>query len=86
MKAKFNVIFCGATGSGKTTALNVFSRHIPSEERIVTIEDTPELMLLQEHVVPLISKPANIEGKGAITMQDLFFNSLRMRTDRIIIG
>ena len=86
MKAKFNVIFCGATGSGKTTALNVFSRHIPAEERIVTIEDTPELRLLQKHVVPLLSKPPNIEGKGEITMQDLFINSLRMRPDRIIIG
>ena len=86
MKAKFNVIFCGATGAGKTTALNVFSRHIPAEERIVTIEDTPELNLLQKHVVPLLSKPPNIEGKGEITMQDLFINSLRMRPDRIIIG
>ncbi|MBI5149294.1 MAG: CpaF family protein [Candidatus Omnitrophica bacterium] len=86
MKAKFNIVFCGSTGSGKTTMLNVFSRHIPAEERIVTIEDTPELRLLQEHVVPLISKPANIEGRGEITMQELFINSLRMRPDRIIIG
>ncbi len=86
MKAKFNVIFCGATGSGKTTMLNVFSRHIPSEERIVTIEDTPELRLLQDHVVTLVSKPSNIEGRGEITMRELFVNSLRMRPDRIIIG
>lgn len=86
MKAKLNVIFCGATGAGKTTALNVFSRHIPSHERIITIEDTPELRLLQEHVVTLSTKPANIEGRGEITMRELFVNSLRMRPDRIIIG
>ncbi|MBN1870335.1 MAG: CpaF family protein [Candidatus Omnitrophica bacterium] len=86
MKAKFNVIFCGSTGAGKTTMLNVFSRHIPSHERIITIEDTPELRLVQEHVVSLVSKPANIEGKGEISMRDLFINSLRMRPDRIIIG
>jgi pilus assembly protein CpaF len=86
MKAKFNVIFCGSTGSGKTTMMNVFSRHIPGHERIITIEDTPELRLVQEHVVSLASKPANIEGKGEITMRELFINSLRMRPDRIIIG
>ena len=86
MKAKFNVIFCGSTGSGKTTMLNVFSRHIPKEERVITIEDTPELRLLQDHVVSLVSKPSNIEGRGEITMRELFVNSLRMRPDRIIIG
>lgn len=86
MKAKLNVIFCGSTGAGKTTMLNVFSRHIPEGERIITIEDTPELHLLQEHVVSLQSKPANIEGRGEITMRELFVNSLRMRPDRIIIG
>ena len=86
MKAKFNVIYCGSTGAGKTTIMNVFSRHIPAEERIITIEDTPELNLLQEHVVKLASKPPNIEGRGEITMRDLFVNSLRMRPDRIIIG
>lgn len=86
MKAKLNVIFCGSTGAGKTTMLNVFSRHIPPEERIITIEDTPELRLIQEHVVSLASKPPNIEGKGEISMRDLFVNSLRMRPDRIIIG
>ncbi len=86
MKAKLNVVFCGATGTGKTTTLNVLSRHIPDHERIITIEDTPELRLLQRHVVSLITKPANIEGKGAITIRDLFINSLRMRPDRIIIG
>lgn len=86
MKAKFNVMFCGSTGAGKTTLLNVFSRYIPEHERIITIEDTPELRFLQEHVVSLVSKSANIEGKGEITMRDLFVNSLRMRPDRIIIG
>ncbi|OGX08588.1 MAG: hypothetical protein A2Z88_11665 [Omnitrophica WOR_2 bacterium GWA2_47_8] len=86
MKAKLNVVFCGSTGTGKTTALGVLSRHIPSEERILTIEDTPELRLSQDHVVRLCSKPANIEGKGEITIRDLFINSLRMRPDRIIIG
>ncbi len=86
MKAKLNVVFCGSTGAGKTTALNVFSKHIPEGERIITIEDTPELMLSQQHVVPLASKPANIEGKGEITIRDIFINSLRMRPDRVIIG
>ena len=86
MKAKFNVIFCGSTGAGKTTLMNVFSRHIPEHERIITIEDTPELRLVQEHVVSLASKPSNIEGKGEISLRDLFVNSLRMRPDRIIIG
>jgi len=86
MEAKFNVIFCGATGAGKTTCMNCFSTYIPEHERIITIEDTPELALKQEHVVSLQSKPPNIEGKGEITMADLFTNSLRMRPDRIIIG
>jgi len=86
MKAKLNIVFCGATGTGKTTVLNVMSRHIPSHERIITIEDTPELRLLQEHVVPLQAKPPNIEGKGLISIRDLFVNALRMRPDRIIIG
>ncbi len=86
MKAKLNIVFCGATGTGKTTTLNVLSRHLPDHERIITIEDTPELRLMQKHVVSLQSKPANIEGKGAISIRDLFVNSLRMRPDRIIIG
>lgn len=86
IQAKLNMVFCGATGTGKTTTLNVLSRYIPPEERIITIEDTSELRLLQEHVVSLQAKPPNIEGKGAITIRDLFINSLRMRPDRIIIG
>lgn len=86
IKGKLNVVFCGATGCGKTTLLNVLSAHIPNHERIITIEDTAELRLRQQHVVSLQSKPANIEGKGAVTIRDLFVNSLRMRPDRIIVG
>ncbi len=86
IKAKLNIVFCGATGVGKTTVLNVLSRHLPEGERIITIEDTSELRLLQEHVVSLQAKESNIEGKGEITIRDLFVNSLRMRPDRIIIG
>jgi pilus assembly protein CpaF len=86
VKAKLNIVFCGATGSGKTTVLNVLSRHIPDDERIITIEDTAELRLLQEHVVSLQSRVANVEGKGAVSIRDLFVNSLRMRPDRIIVG
>ena len=86
IKAKLNIVFCGATGCGKTTLLNVLSGHISNHERIITIEDTAELRLRQEHVVGLQAKPANIEGKGAVTIRDLFVNSLRMRPDRIIIG
>jgi len=84
--ARLNIVFSGATGTGKTTTLNVLSRHIPERERIVTIEDTAELRLKQAHVVSLQSKVANVEGKGVITIGDLFVNSLRMRPDRIIIG
>jgi pilus assembly protein CpaF len=86
IKAKLNIVFCGSTGSGKTTLLNVLSSHIPEHERIVTIEDTSELRLMQEHVVSLQAKGPNIEGKGEVTIRDLFVNSLRMRPDRIIIG
>ncbi len=86
IKAKLNMVFCGATGTGKTTLLNVLSRHIPAVERVVTIEDTAELRLMQDHVVSLQTKSANIEGKGVIAIRDLFLNSLRMRPDRIIIG
>ena len=86
IKAKLNIVFCGSTGSGKTTLLNVLSSHIPDHERIITIEDTSELRLMQEHVVSLQAKPANMEGKGEVSIRDLFVNSLRMRPDRIIIG
>ena len=86
VKGKLNIIISGGTGSGKTTFLNVLSRFIPFEERIITIEDASELQLKQEHVVRLETRPANIEGKGEITQRDLVKNSLRMRPDRIIVG
>ena len=86
IKAKVNIIFSGATGSGKTTTLNVLSSYISPNERIITIEDTAELRLSQEHVVRLETKQANIEGKGEINLRDLFKNSLRMRPERIILG
>jgi pilus assembly protein CpaF len=81
-----NVVISGGTGSGKTTLLNVLSQYIPSDERIVTIENAAELQLRQEHVVTLESRPPNIEGKGEVTIQHLVVNSLRMRPDRIIVG
>ena len=86
VKARLNVLISGGTGSGKTTLLNVLSRFIPSEERIVTIEDAAELQLKQEHVVRLETRPANIEGKGEVAQRDLVKNSLRMRPDRIVLG
>jgi len=86
VKAKINIIFSGATGVGKTTSLNVFSSYINNEERVITIEDTAELRLEQDHVVRLEVKQANIEGKGEIGIRELFKNSLRMRPDRIILG
>ncbi len=84
--ARKNLIVSGGTGSGKTTFLNVLSTFIPNEDRIVTIEDAAELRLNQEHWVRLESRPPNIEGKGAISIRDLFRNCLRMRPDRIVIG
>jgi pilus assembly protein CpaF len=84
--AKKNILISGGTGSGKTTLLNVLSASIPSEERIVTIEDAAELQLHQPHVVSLETKHANMEGKGAFTIRDLVKNSLRMRPDRIVVG
>ncbi len=86
VKARLNVVISGGTGSGKTTTLNVLSRFIPFDERIITIEDASELQLKQEHVVRLETRPPNIEGKGEITQRDLVRNSLRMRPDRIIVG
>ncbi len=86
VKARLNVLISGGTGTGKTTLLNVLSRFIPSDDRVITIEDSAELQLKQEHVVRLETKPANIEGKGEIAQRDLVRNSLRMRPDRIIVG
>ena len=81
-----NIIVAGGTGSGKTTLLNLLSGFIPHSERIITVEDAAELRLQQPHVVRLEARPANIEGKGAVTIRDLVRNCLRMRPDRIIVG
>jgi len=86
VRARLNILISGGTGTGKTTLLNVLSRFIPEEERIITIEDSAELQMKQDHVVRLETKPPNIEGKGEITQRDLVRNSLRMRPDRIIVG
>ncbi|MDQ6600270.1 CpaF family protein [Bacillus salipaludis] len=86
VKSKLNIFISGGTGSGKTSTLNVLSSFIPNRERIVTIEDAAELKLHQEHIVSLESRPANIEGKGQISIRDLVRNSLRMRPDRIVVG
>lgn len=86
VKGKLNIIVSGGTGSGKTTLLNVLSSYIPTDERIITIEDSAEVQLHQEHVLTLEARPANMEGKGRISIRDLVVNSLRMRPDRIIVG
>ena len=86
VKARLNIVVSGGSGSGKTTMLNTLSRFIREEERVVTIEDTAELQMQQEHIVRLETRPINIEGAGAITQRDLVINALRMRPDRIIIG
>ena len=86
VKGRLNIIVSGSTGSGKTTTLNVLSSFIPTDERIITIEDAAELQLHQDHVLRLESRPSNIEGKGAVEIRDLVKNSLRMRPDRIVVG
>ncbi len=86
VKAKLNIMISGGTGAGKTTLLNILSANIPGNERIVTIEDSAELQLQQEHVIRLETRPPSIEGTGQVTQRDLVRNSLRMRPDRIIIG
>ena len=84
--ARLNIIVSGGTGAGKTTLLNILSSFISGNERIVTIEDAAELMLRQRHVVRLETRPANIEGKGAVRQRQLVINALRMRPDRIVVG
>lgn len=86
VEARINIVISGGTGSGKTTFLNILSSFIPNDERIVTIENAAELQLRQEHVVTLESRPANIEGRGEVTIRQLVINALRMRPDRIIVG
>jgi pilus assembly protein CpaF len=86
VRGKINIMVSGGTGAGKTTTLNVLSSFIPDDERIITIEDAAELKLQQPHVVRLEYRPANIEGRGEVTIRDLVKNSLRMRPDRIVVG
>ena len=86
VRARLNIVVSGGTGSGKTTLLNVMSGFISAAERIVTIEDSAELQIKQEHVARLECRPANLEGKGAVRQRDLVVNALRMRPDRIILG
>ena len=86
VRARLNILVSGGTGAGKTTLLNILSSSVPNDERIVTIEDSAELILQQEHVVRLETRPPNIEGRGAVTQRDLVRNALRMRPDRIILG
>src|SRR5688572_20981477 len=86
VRGRLNIIISGGTGSGKTTTLNVLSSYIPGDERIITVEDAAELQLHQEHVLTLEARPANIEGKGQVTIRDLVRNTLRMRPDRIVVG
>ena len=86
VQARLNILVSGGTGAGKTTMLNVLSNAIPNTERIVTIEDSAELQLQQEHVVRLETRPSNIEAQGAVTQRDLLRNALRMRPDRIVVG
>ena len=86
VRGRLNILVSGGTGAGKTTTLNVLSSFIPEEERIITIEDSAELQLNQEHVLRLESRPPNIEGRGEVKIRDLVRNSLRMRPDRIVVG
>ncbi|HEY6872528.1 MAG TPA: CpaF family protein [Geobacteraceae bacterium] len=86
VKTRLNILISGGTGTGKTTLLNVLSEYIPTTERIITIEDSAELHMKQEHVVRLETRPPNIEGRGEVTQRDLVRNALRMRPDRIILG
>ena len=86
VQARLNILISGGTGTGKTTILNILSSFIPSDERIITIEDSAELQLRQDHVVRLETRPPNVEGKGEVTQRELVKNTLRMRPDRIVLG
>jgi len=86
VKARLNIVVSGGTGAGKTTLLNVLSGFISDRERIITIEDSAELQMKQEHVVRLETKPPNVEGKGGVRQRELVINALRMRPDRVVIG
>ncbi len=86
VKGRLNIVVSGGTGAGKTSTLNIISSFIPAEERIITIEDSAELDLKQDHVITLETRPPNIDGKGEITIRDLVRNSLRMRPDRLVVG
>ncbi|MBD3385125.1 CpaF family protein [candidate division KSB1 bacterium] len=86
VKGRLNVLVSGGTGSGKTTLLNILSGYIPTDERIITVEDAAELQLKQEHVVRLETRPPNLEGRGVVSIRDLVRNALRMRPDRIVVG
>jgi pilus assembly protein CpaF len=86
VKARLNIVVSGGTGSGKTTLLNVLSGFISDRERVITIEDSAELQMKQEHVVRLETKPPNVEGKGGVKQRELVINALRMRPDRVVIG
>ncbi len=86
VKGRLNIIVSGGTGAGKTSTLNIISSFIPHDERIITIEDSAELQLKQEHVISLETRPANVDGKGEIAIRDLVKNSLRMRPDRLVVG
>jgi pilus assembly protein CpaF len=86
VEARLNIIVSGGTGSGKTTTLNVLSSFIPDDERIITVEDAAELQLRQDHWIRLETRPANIEGQGAVTMRDCVRSCLRMRPERIVVG
>ncbi len=86
VEARLNILISGGTGCGKTTILNILSGFIPDDERIITIEDSAELQLRQEHVVRLETRPPNVEGRGEVTMRELVKNTLRMRPDRIVLG
>ncbi len=86
VKARLNILISGGTGAGKTTLLNILSEYIPNDERIITVEDSAELQMKQEHVVRLETRPPNIEGTGAVNQRELVRNCLRMRPDRIIVG